>query len=396
MTDTKLVSCGPGILYSNGGYYDPAYPIERLIADSDVVSNSINFETMLFYGSTSSRSQENCIATTEEKNDLSIYYKHVADNFNVCAPSILVNIKDALIWNNMVFMLSGDDVYPIYETYRAPDRNEQGPNLLERLPRPEDRVKLPDDKARIFIGSAGSFNYGHWLVDDFAKLKAVDYIKKTHKNLSIVMSSYHDLIDRVRSEGSMLFLDTENGDSVDFIDRNICYHISNLYFPTPISFHPVLKNNYALEFTRNFLISASESMEVDIPIRKTLFANRSDKWTRHITNIEDFRAALAPLDWYESYFDDTNLLEQVRYFNNADLVIGIMGASMTNQLFAKPGSKFVYIAPGGWQEPFYWDLSDQLGMQFNIYYGRPDMESSPAAYQRSFSVDANDVFDMLS
>jgi hypothetical protein len=396
MVKEKLVSCNAEILYENGGYYDPGYPLEELLDSSKIASEAVTFESLLFEGSCAVRTRPIFNANPAERTRIDNYFQHVTDAYKVCAPSILVKIKNALIWNNMVFSVVGNEAYAIYETYRFPDRDQQGIDLRARLPPTSEHQSLPDDAGNLFIGSAGSFNYGHWLTDDFAKMAAISHIKKSNKKVRILMSGFNPIIDPVRLQGAALFTDTTSGDETKYLLREVCYSIDDLYFPTPISFHPVLKNKESLEFTKSFLLTAAESRSRRLLKKDLLFVNRSKKWSRHITNVESLRPLLDKIGMYESYFDDVHLLDQVSLFHNAGSVIGIMGAAMANQIFCRPGSDCIHMAPAGWDEPFYWDICDQTDQIYKIYFGEADTGSSPAAYQRSFAVDAEEVVGMLS
>ena len=59
---------------------------------------------------------------------------------------------------------------------------------------------------------------------------------------------------------------------------------------------------------------------------------------------------------------------------------------MTNVVFCRPEARVVFLAPHGWQEPFYWDLSDTVGLEYNVYFGSIDNEAEPAE-NRNFHVD---------
>ncbi len=388
MVKENLVSCAPELLYGNGGYYDAAHPIDQLLAVPTSVSSDITFEGLLYPQSVAHRSEPQCASSAEERQQLRQFFEHIGQTFNVCPPSILVKIKNALIWNNMVFTIVGNAIYAVYETYRAPDRDQQGVNLESRIPAESERLNLPDDAGNLFIGSAGSFNYGHWLVDDFAKLAATSSVKKTIRKIRIVMSGFNHVIDPVRMRGAELFLDKASGDEAVMLDRSVCYKVDTLYFPTPVSFHPVLKNPNALAFTRGFLIEAAESRRNPTSKNHKLFVNRASNWPRHIVNIEEVRSVLKPLDVLETDCESIDLLDQVSMFYNSASVMGIMGAAMTNQLFCRKETSCLYLAPSGWSEPFYWDMCDQIGETYKVYYGRADTASGPDAFRRSFSVDA--------
>jgi hypothetical protein len=62
---------------------------------------------------------------------------------------------------------------------------------------------------------------------------------------------------------------------------------------------------------------------------------------------------------------------------------------MTNTLFCRPATTLIYLAPAGWIEPFYWDLSVVRGHYYRVLFGdvtdrlapphRSDFTIEPAA-----------------
>ena len=83
------------------------------------------------------------------------------------------------------------------------------------------------------------------------------------------------------------------------------------------------------------------------------------------------------MGFYFFYPEDHVVSEQITYFAEAEVVIGVMGAAMCNSIFSRPGTKIVYIAPEGWNEVFFWDLANQMGHSYYVYYSLTSSGDEP-------------------
>lgn len=387
------VSCCPELLYGQGGYHDPAHPLATLVEASRRVG-TIHVEAMLFEASRTPRPALECVGHGDEAARLGAFFDQLAPEYQLCPASYLVRIDNALIWNSMVFTVAGNDLHPIYETRRHIDLPELGFDALDRLPPRAEHRRLPEGVDYLFAGSCGSFNYGHWLVDDFAKLAAVRTIKRrSARTTCVVMTSFGQPVDAVREQGAALFLRSAAGDAPLLLDRDTCYGVDALHFVTPVSLHPILKNAAALRFTRDTLLDAAPEGGPDRG--GTVFVDRPEPWTRRLTNADEVRAAMARRGAHETSGAGMSLFDQVATFRRAGTVVGVMGAAMVNQIFCEPGSTVLHLAPAGWMEPFYWDLSGHLRQPYKVYYGVSDPDSHSHWYQQSFRVDLDAALSLL-
>ena len=385
-TENNLLSCCPNRLYGAGGFFDPFYDIAKLYETYSKHEGLIAFVAEIFPSSLPARSAVTCPSGDGfAANDASLRLKSAS--FTYCSPSILVRIARALIWNNMLFAVDGQTILPIYETYRWPDRGEQGENLAGRLP--AERVPL-DAETALFVGSSGSFNYGHWLADDFARMSAM--ARPELSTCSIIMSSFNEPSDNVRREGASLFMGSSSG-GIQVLDRAMCYEVNDLYYATPISYHPSLKNGHALAFTRSFLLEAAGPVGTSDDV---VFINRALGWPRQITNLDEVRALCATIGARELLCESLPLLEQVRAVKGAKKTFGIMGAAMTNQIFQPVDAPCLHISPSGWDDPFYWDLSSQLGRDYYVEFGPADEASHDRHFLRSFHFDVTKLEAFLA
>ena len=69
-----------------------------------------------------------------------------------------------------------------------------------------------------------------------------------------------------------------------------------------------------------------------------------------------------------------------------------MGAGMCNSMFSPPGTKLNYIAPNGWEETFFWNLANQLGHEYHVYYSNMHSRNSNPE-ENDFNLDVDEFLD---
>lgn len=297
-------------------------------------------------------------------------------------PSIVTCIEKAVVWNNMIFVDVGDRAVPLYECYRQNDRQEKGGNLGRRLAERDLGARPPEDEtARLFIGSSGSFNYGHWLVDDFPRYKAIPEMERRLGGVTLVLSSFHNAIDAVRRDATRLVSQRGEPIAVEFIDPEIPRRFDRLYYATPVTYHPFVKNGHAIDFVRE--IGRTRRRASSTP--KRLFINRHAPWPRRIINIGQILPVLQGFGFTEVVPERHSLEDQIDLFANAEAIVGIMGAGMANIVFAPEQIPVQFFAPDGWQEPFFWDLAAATGHDYRVVFG-PGHDDGHHLYQQSFDL----------
>jgi capsular polysaccharide biosynthesis protein len=78
---------------------------------------------------------------------------------------------------------------------------------------------------------------------------------------------------------------------------------------------------------------------------------------RSISNRRAVDALLASFGFMTVNPANYSFAEQVELFANADEVVGVMGAALTNTVFCRPGTKIVCLAPVSMFDTFYWRIS---------------------------------------
>jgi hypothetical protein len=306
------------------------------------------------------------------------------------AASAVLKIRNAFIKNSVLYFLNEDRYSILYESYRFPDRAGKVTELIDE--NSENILQINSNgRSYLYIGSAGSFNYGHWLVDDLPRAKAwLDLRDKMDVIPIILMPSHGDKMNDIRFQSLKELIDPNI--EVEFIDPDKTIKISDIYFATPVSFHPRIKNPAAINFVRD---QASYYVRKGYrePGRK-LFVARRPPNSRSITNFDEVWAFLSARGFEMVEPENLNFVDQVTLFQNAKIVVGQMGAAMTSTMFCQPATPLIYLAPIGWAEPFYLDLAAVGGQHYNILAG-PAANDGPA-HMSDFSVPLGPLYHRMT
>ena len=112
-----------------------------------------------------------------------------------------------------------------------------------------------------------------------------------------------------------------------------------------------------------------------------VFLSRGRTRTRRLIN-EDALVAIAERMGFRRFEAVAeNHAEQVRRFSNADAIIAVHGAGLTNQLFCRPGTAVVELFPANCVKSTYLWLANRMKLQHHALLG------SAGDYNQAFSID---------
>lgn len=313
-----------------------------------------------------------------------------ADKHCHSAASVVVRIEDAIIDHSVVYCRTNDRVSILYETFRSPDRAAVPFSAAATSDVPFAAFQRPGF-SYFYLGSVGSFNYGHWLVDDLPRAKAwMELRRREGVTCVFVLPSHGPQMDAVRTRTLQVLIDP--GVEVQFIANNQPCRISGLYYASPVSFHPRIKNPSAIHFLR---ARARQCVpETAEPAGRRVFVARKPPISRAIVNYDELWPFLQARGFELVEAERLDFSDQIKLFQNASVVVGQMGAAMTNTLFCRPAATLIYLAPSGWPEPFYVDLAAIAGQHYNVLLG-PTVTDGPI-HMSDFSVSVDQLSRRLN
>ncbi len=317
--------------------------------------------------------------------------------------SLLVAFNGASICGSVIYSGTAPELKAVWETQRPPDRHTlRALPTDELLSRPREVIDVSDGP-HLYLGSAGSHNYGHWLVEDLPRLAAVETLRRLYpgRPITILLPDIeaHRGIADVKLQSIRSFLGRElmaadGGVRVHDVAYDRVQQLDRLYYVTPVSYHPFIRSPAAMQRLAGIASAAAAPMRTRVKQVDKLFVLRSAGMSRGLRNAEAVNALLSAhgyevVDLSRQPFD-----VQVAMFANARRIIGCMGAAMTNSLFMAPGSTIGYLAPEGWIEPFYWDLAGARGQDVAICYG-PTLEPDRPAHASAYTIDPAVLTEMI-
>lgn len=165
---------------------------------------------------------------------------------------------------------------------------------------------------------------------------------------------------------------------IDTRARDTGYHAESLvlgnnqdwYFPSPYDIE-LLRNKFCLK----------ENVK---PYRK-LYLSRSGR--RQVKNESQVREVLKEFD-FEILEDISRTVdEQIRLFAEAAVVVGPHGAGFTNLLWCQPGTKVLECFYGGYTPPFFYYISQILGLEYSRMVDNSDDAEDWSLISMDMTVD---------
>ncbi len=305
------------------------------------------------------------------------------------APAVLVRLDDAMSFGSVLFAGPGDggNRSVVYETHRPNDRAATQVPAYP-LPRAYQGESITTDADLLFLASAGSFNYGHFLVDDLPRVVALHVMRERGAGrVGVAMVSHGEPIDANRAAAIRMVA----GDDVEvvWLLPGHGYRHRSLYYATPVSYHPNSKHPPALDHIVDVMNAhAGDTSEYG----ERLYVARDPSHGRRLLNEAAVIDALTPLGFRVIRPETLSVADQTRAFRDARLIVGQMGAAMTNTVFASSEARLLYLSPEGWIETFYWDLAVARGQQYRVLYGTA-VDPTPNAHANDFTIDVATLLD---
>jgi hypothetical protein len=379
----KTISCDAARLYGNGGMFESAELVEAALRERAAAAFVSNVYPAYSYG----RPMPAAILSKDPATPQALRERYTAwnDAYSGGAECDLFFLENAVLYDRSLYTPERDAWTQIYETNRSIDRGwktDLDPALLEHALRPNAR-----DAHYLYFGSVGGENYAHWLVDDLTRAKAL--LHQTDKRWIVILDRYFPAVDHIRAASFRALGDPFDRIELIFIDRKQPHFFEQLFYVSPASYHPFLKCREALAFLGERLLPSPAQASP-----KKLFVGRLALW-RNLLNAEEVAAFFSERSFVPVAIDWQNPLpfeEQVGLFSQAEIVVGVAGASMVNTMFCGARTRVFYLAGQGFVDPFFWDLAAVKSHEYNVCFGSPWKPEKPTF--SSFTVDRQQLDEL--
>jgi capsular polysaccharide biosynthesis protein len=253
-----------------------------------------------------------------------------------------------------------------------------------RVPRATRRI----DRPCLLAKRPWYRNYGHWLVDCGTIIAMASSLGLTD-GMSIVIGRY----DNPAMEKVVRCTLEEfawRSEVLIHPDEEV-WEFDSLWYFTPLHVPPLFKLPSGLQALRtHFLASLGTAHS---PSRK-LFISRGNRLPRRLLNENELLGILVKSGFELVYPERLSLRQQAALFREAQVVVGVKGAALTNAMFMSPGSAAVVLSPADFPDPFFWDICGQFDVGYLELFGRATSDRAPG--QAAFSIDTGRLLAALS
>ena len=249
----------------------------------------------------------------------------------------------AIILDN--FIVEGPS-FQLRQVNKAMNNVEVEQNIVFKKGTPRIKKNINGKVLSLLTGGAGNDNYWHWLFDVLPRLAIFEDIKDLNLMDFFLLPSTDEKfqketldllnISREKCISSKSFRHIQCSeifvtDHPYALTKDISYDIQNM----PRWIPKWLKKKYINKESNNYS---------NLP--KKVYIDRKDAKSpdvRSVINDDEVKNFLNKKGFKSLIMKDFHFKDQVKIFNNAEIIIGLHGAAFANLCFCKPGTKVIEL-----------------------------------------------------
>jgi len=257
----------------------------------------------------------------------------------------------------------------IHETwFQEKNMNWYSPvRILKDLIRKRIRI-LPVKEKYVSLFDEWSSNHYHLHVDLLPRLLFLN--KSDLTQLTLILP---DKIYIKESIHSILNIFGFTFKKVLFIKPNEIFFVKHCLFISKTATTGLVHAPLMLQLKER--LSIPKNMVIKFP--KRLYVKRKNTTNRIVLNGEIVEKVLKENYGFESVdFDAYKIEDQAKLAADAEIMVGMHGAGLTNILYMPKGGKLVEFRRDGIHlNHCYWHLASSIGIEYSIVFGEPDEKS---------------------
>ncbi|MCQ2607427.1 MAG: glycosyltransferase family 61 protein [Bacteroidales bacterium] len=208
------------------------------------------------------------------------------------------------------------------------------------------------------------FNYSFWMTSSLVRLQM---LYDLGKDFILLYPEEWDTLPFVQAT-----LRTFPKLKIERIPAGIHVQVPHLLLPEVRPFTACLNEQDIKQVAKHICEFYKNDIAEIINTPKKIFVNRKKANCRKIDNETQIKPIFEKYDFVEIDFDDMTLVEQIAYTRNAEQIVMLHGAGMTNVMFANPGTKILelmheYTDPCTYRF-IYWFLSVQNQCDYFVQF----------------------------
>ena len=226
----------------------------------------------------------------------------------------------------------------------------------------------------ILCKKPGMTNYGHWLLEMMPKY----WMTRRHPALAALKLVYatlivHDATGPLRQAMADSLNMLGNPMPIIAFVPDMVLRVANLIVIDGLTAH----GGYMSPLSVQACTELAEAVPTGPP--QLLFVSRTGADRRNFADSEAADLVARGLGWTVVYPERRDFRTQVALFKGAIGIAGILGAGMTNMVFARPRTRVVNLAPAAMPDNFFWFIAQLRGLRYEEFRcaqwdGQPDRE----------------------
>ncbi|MCJ8352839.1 glycosyltransferase family 61 protein [Novacetimonas hansenii] len=204
----------------------------------------------------------------------------------------------------------------------------------------------------LLLRKRGDTNYGHWNVEVLPKLWLIDGVIE-FQNLFLPRGGAE--MNRVYRDS--ISYSTKNEYNKIYACKEDVYKIDDLILIDGMTKHGTYMSPLAFSRTDDIVKKVPGSG------LKKVFISR-EGCLRNINEEEALLKIINGMGFVKINPKNLSYIEQVRYLKDANIVVGVLGAGLTNIMFCKKDTKVISICPAAMPDTFYYLISQIRGYKY--------------------------------
>lgn len=229
----------------------------------------------------------------------------------------------------------------------------------------------------------GEQNYGHWLIECLPKL---DYLGHLGSDYGVLVPNIGPQMNNV-IDSSIKASGVSQDLTIVKMDKKEIKRFSTLAIIDGLTHHSSYMAPQVVHFNEKL------STCIEGSGMKKVFLLR-DSQSRRIGNVDQLSSALEKLGFITISPGRLDFAGQISALKNADSIIGVMGAEMTNIVYANRGAKVLNITPASMPDTFFHFLSIHKGHSYIEF--RCETDGPVQNRVGSMMVDVEKVCDIVN
>lgn len=207
----------------------------------------------------------------------------------------------------------------------------------------------------VLLANRHTDNYGHFLLECLPNARLLNEIPDlADARLAIPETSNPAL--RAAFHELLALAGIAKQQVVEFGGNGEIGVFERLFYASPITGHPTWKSETAIRFCER-LAERAATPGARSPGAGLLYVSRGAAFKRRPTNEGEIIEMLVANGFDVVYPETMSVREQISAFSQARIVVGILGAAMTNMVFSPRHAQVIVLIPDSITGHFFWDLA---------------------------------------